>query len=194
MSYYIYNMGIPVRVDANSLTNKNQIQPLNALMHAANVTRDKQDKPQTSHKISQYVQDRSRQQVFNVEQIMTKNPKCLYDYMTFDQAWKQFTSATYRHYPVLNKQEQLVGIISDRDMLRYSAKQVDKKQKLEKLMSAPVLTATNKAAIREICLIMFNQHIGAIPIVVEQGELTGIVTRSDILKSMIENAPMELWI
>ncbi|NQZ12347.1 MAG: CBS domain-containing protein [Algicola sp.] len=39
----------------------------------------------------------------------------------------------------------------------------------------------------------FSQHIGSLPIVTADGYLQGIVTRSDILRSMIKHGPLEFW-
>lgn len=41
---------------------------------------------------------------------------------------------------------------------------------------------------------MFNQHIGALPIVDEKHQLLGLITRSDILRVIIKNEQMEFWV
>jgi acetoin utilization protein AcuB len=71
---------------------------------------------------------------------------------------------------------------------------------LDQVMSTPVLSASVKTNIREICNVMFNHHIGALPIVLEgqlegqSGVLAGMITRSDILRAMIKHGPVQLWI
>jgi acetoin utilization protein AcuB len=76
---------------------------------------------------------------------------------------------------------------------------------LDQVMSTPVLSASVKTNIREICNVMFNHHIGALPIgalpIVLEGQLegqsgvlAGMITRSDILRAMIKHGPVQLWI
>ena len=61
------------------------------------------------------------------------------------------------------------------------------------IMKTNVLTARPATEIRSVANVMFKQRIGAMPIVDEGGKLVGILTRSDILKAVINRAPLELW-
>jgi acetoin utilization protein AcuB len=40
---------------------------------------------------------------------------------------------------------------------------------------------------------MHQYHIGAIPILNEQQKIEGIVTRGDLLRTLMNQAPLELW-
>jgi CBS domain-containing protein len=40
---------------------------------------------------------------------------------------------------------------------------------------------------------MFNRRVGALPIL-DEGALVGILTRSDILRSLLVEPPLDLWI
>ena len=46
--------------------------------------------------------------------------------------------------------------------------------------------------IRLIADVLIKERIGAMPIVDEKEKLVGIVTRSDILRTVVK-APLELW-
>jgi CBS domain-containing protein len=99
--------------------------------------------------------------------------------------------AHVRHLPVV-RQGELVGIVSQRDLLRASLSNVmglpaDEQQlflegvKIGDVMSgAPVWIAPD-ASIREAARIMAERKIGCLP-VVEAGELIGIVTEIDVLR------------
>ena len=41
---------------------------------------------------------------------------------------------------------------------------------------------------------MFTRHIGALPITDSKNKILGLITRSDILRSMIKHGPIQLWI
>ena len=62
------------------------------------------------------------------------------------------------------------------------------------IMATPVLTAHADTEIREIARVLFEERIGAVPIVDSQGQLVGMVTRSDILRTIMNHAPLDLWI
>ncbi len=201
MSYYIYNMGMPVRVDPARLLDKRKTEPLNALTRERAI--DESDKPEPHPKvptaISEYENEQqppARQKASTVQDIMTKKVKTLNVRMTFADAWPYFRTNQYRHFPVLNDNLDLVGMLSDRDMLAFAASRQPHSTTIDKIMTTPVLSATLDTSIHEICQVMFKHHIGALPIIIEAPtpQLQGIVTRSDILRSMIKYGPMELWI
>lgn len=119
------------------------------------------------------------------------------------EAWKLFHQRRFRHVPVVTEAQQIVGILSDRDVWREAAG-IHKQPMAEGLslsdltvqdiMTAPVLTAHPDTEIRTIARVMFEERIGAMPIVHEAGNPVGIVTRSDILRTVMKNVPFELYI
>ena len=91
-----------------------------------------------------------------------------------------------------------MGIVSDRELLEAAARLGDPgnaagQETVGDLVEARVLTALPSTPIREIARILFEERIGAMPIV-EYGVLVGIITRSDILRALINHAALELWI
>jgi acetoin utilization protein AcuB len=88
----------------------------------------------------------------------------------------------------------LIGIASDRDMLAHGVlHEADNEPKypIKTLMSKWVVTTCPKK-IREICQVIFSQYLGEMPITNDSGDLLWIITRSDILKTIIKNEPMAL--
>jgi len=61
-------------------------------------------------------------------------------------------------------------------------------------MTDRVLTAHPDTEIRTIARVLFEERIGAMPIVNEAGLPKGILTRSDILRTVMNQVPFELWI
>jgi CBS domain-containing protein len=54
------------------------------------------------------------------------------------------------------------------------------------LMSTPVTTVTTQASIQDVASLMFKQKVNPVPVVDDAGALVGIVSRSDIVRLMIE--------
>lgn len=106
-----------------------------------------------------------------------------------------FTEHRYRHIPLVSPEGALVGLISDRDVLRYrvSNSAHGDTEKVSKIMVSRVLIATPDTTIREIARTMVEERIGSLPILDFRDTLVGIITRSDILRALITHGPMRLW-
>ena len=105
-------------------------------------------------------------------------------------------SAHVRHVPVVDRHGTLVGVLSDRDVLRASVSAVEtriaayeRQQHLRAIAVSQVMTpATHVAApettVRQAAAMMRTHHIDCLP-VVEHGRLVGIVTTFDLLGLLV---------
>ena len=57
-----------------------------------------------------------------------------------------------------------------------------------------VLSACPTSEVRAIARVMFEEPIGAMPIVGEAGELKGMPIRSDILRVLITHLDFDQWV
>jgi acetoin utilization protein AcuB len=92
---------------------------------------------------------------------------------------------------------KLVGIVSDRDILKRARGRASHelgKELIRSFMVTEVLTATPDTEIREIARVLFEERIGCMPISSEDGFVVGVITRSDLLRSLLVQAPLELWL
>jgi len=60
-------------------------------------------------------------------------------------------------------------------------------------MSQEVITADPVSDIRRVAQVMREYHLMGVPIVNEQDALMGIVSRSDILRAVTNNPPLNMW-
>ncbi len=198
MAYWIYNMGLAIPVSTNRLLNERKVQPLSELTKPEK-TGDVTSKL-VKHKVPGYTDEHASEPhtVYLAEHIMSTPVVTLTNTMNVATAQQLFAKHRFRHFPVMDESNQLLGVISDRDMWTKALNQPGKL--LDQVMSTPVLSASVKTNIRDICNVMFNHHIGALPIVLEgqkegeSGVLAGMITRSDILRAMIKHGPVQLWI
>lgn len=114
--------------------------------------------------------------------------------------------------PVVNKEDKLIGIVTEADIIKdnvkiqfpfyfdplmVSAYIVDFEKynenvkdylntKVEDIMNQRVKTASPQTSINEIANIMANSKVNRVPIIDDDRKVVGIVTRADIIKSMIK--------
>ncbi len=136
--------------------------------------------------------------ILHAWQIMSSPVKTISSSMTIKEAWELFVHEKVRHMPVLSEKGTTEGIISDRDLLKrliITGNRVEghTDERVASIMIREVITASRVTDIRRIALVMFNLHIGTMPILDDEKKLAGIITRSDILHALINHAPLKLW-
>ena len=102
-----------------------------------------------------------------------------------------------RHLPVIGANGILVGIVTDRDIRSAlpSAHLADepekaqlkrfKKLKIKDIMTQNPLTVSASDTIQDALLMIQNNKIGALPVVDDDGRLTGILSVRDLLRAFI---------
>lgn len=143
----------------------------------------------------------SKPYAVTAEDIMSSPVITLRPSATLRDAFAQFKEYNIRHFPVVSSEEKLVGIISERDVLRCLAGFTDGYQagkeyllndEIRKMMKGRVLAASMDTDIRHIARLFVEQGIGAMPIVTDVC-LKGIITRSDVLSAVMRYYTIELW-
>jgi len=101
-----------------------------------------------------------------------------------------------RRFPVVDSRGNLVGIISEKDLLDATPSDATtlsvweinyllSKLTVEKIMTKKVITITRDTPVEEAARIMADKKIGGLP-VVEDNKVVGIVTETDIFKLFTE--------
>jgi len=152
----------------------------------------------------QQVEDlHEKKPVVIARQIMSSPVVALTERATVAEAVKLFHARQLRHVPVTADDGGLVGMISDRDLLhalsglneRYERQRevADVHGRVTALMRSPVLTAIEDADVRLIARLFVEYHIGAVPVLVGR-RITGIISRSDVLRAVMLHYGLELWV
>jgi len=120
---------------------------------------------------------------------------------TASEAWAEMTRRNIRHLPITSVHGILVGIISDRDLLRQvpeltAATSLNHAthQTLADLMTTRVVSAAPTTNVRDIARLMLDERIHAVPILDAHRRLVGILTTRDLLRGIANHGPLELWI
>jgi|SRR5579863_1761216 len=94
--------------------------------------------------------------------------------------------------PVVNEQGRIIGIISERDIIRGMAQHAEAALKLaaDKLMTRDVHTCSHEDQLVDLMEVMTRQRIRHLP-VIHEGALHGIVSIGDVVKQRLEEVQSE---
>jgi acetoin utilization protein AcuB len=106
-----------------------------------------------------------------------------------------------KQVPVLDKQDRLVGILTDRDIRSawaspattlsvYELTYVLQKLTVESVMVKNVITTTPDATIERAAKVMHDNRIGSLP-VVEGDKVVGIITSTDLMEVLLDALGIE---
>lgn len=127
-----------------------------------------------------------------VEEIMKKNVLALSPEDTIEKAINLLNANRIRHIPILDRNESIVGIVSDRDIrdvtpsIFYKEEHQDVLHKpIETIMTKDVIIGSPLDFVEEAAAIFYEHKIGCLPIE-KDGKLIGIVTESDLLHTLVQ--------
>jgi CBS domain-containing protein len=66
-------------------------------------------------------------------------------------------------------------------------------QNVAQLMSTPVPSVAPDTDIRRVARVLLDTGLPGLPVIDEQGFVTGFVSRSDILRAVVTDPPLDLW-
>lgn len=110
-----------------------------------------------------------------------------------DSAYSLMSDHGVHHLAVVNRSGQLTGIVSDRDLLKSFAGRRESNGVVMGIASRPVYCVQERTDIRQTAKLLCDYHIGALPVISDTGNLTGIITRTDLLQLISHYGPLELW-
>ncbi len=130
-----------------------------------------------------------------VKERMTKNPSTVKPEDGLKDAIWKMERGHFRHLPVVDESEKLIGMLSDRDvrLIRPSLAFVDKQDANVQLWSIAVQQAAvfdpvkvqPDTTLKEAADLMMRWQVGGLPVVDDENHLVGIITYTDILREFV---------
>ncbi len=130
-----------------------------------------------------------------VADLMTKEVVTLYRNDEIALADDLMNLGRVRHIPVVDEDETLVGIITQRDLFRSALLQSLGYGKnvrdptlagirIKELMTTNVITTHSSTPLRDAAELMLHQKVGCLP-VLDEGKLAGILTEADFVRAFV---------
>lgn len=127
---------------------------------------------------------------------MSQPPICASPSMSVSKALRTMREKSIRRLPVVDPAGRLVGIVSDRDLLRASpspATSLDvwemadllARLKVGQVMTRQVLVVSPSTPLEVAAAMMVEHKIGGLP-VVSDGGLVGVITETDIFRAFTQ--------
>ncbi|WP_437730174.1 CBS domain-containing protein [Sorangium sp. So ce1335] len=89
--------------------------------------------------------------------------------------------AQIRHIPVVDARGRVVGIVSDRDMLRHASSLDGSPIPIASIMTRRVLTVRPTTPAADAAQLLLDHKIGCLPVLGDEEQLVGIITETDFL-------------
>jgi CBS domain-containing protein len=117
-----------------------------------------------------------------IEGLMRRDPVTITPLDTLAAAQSLMQRASVRQLPVVEK-GALIGMLSERDLRAHSG--YLERTKVDAAMSEGLIVVSPKDSAARAARLLLDRKINAVP-VVEDGRLVGIVSRSDLLRLLVE--------
>lgn len=113
------------------------------------------------------------------------------------EAWNMLEKDAHKQLVVTTEQRKVLGMLSDRDILKRlniidNVVQVNQDLSVSDVVNREIISTHSISDIRRIAKVLAQFHIDALP-VVEDEVLIGIVTRGDILRGFADNPKLNLY-
>lgn len=126
-----------------------------------------------------------------IQDIMRSSTITLKKENTIGEAVTIFRNGEVRHIPIIDDDNRVIGIISDRDVrdalpstLFPQAISTVLEVPIEKIMTTNVITCNQNDFVEEVATNFYQYKIGCLP-VISNGKLIGLVTEIDVLHTLV---------
>ena len=142
-----------------------------------------------------------------VRDIMTEEVVCLTPQDDLAKALEVMQEGTFRHIPIVDEEGKLVGVVSDRDVLRhlpfargrrrregegfrsslFAVDPDDRRLKLplEQIMTEKVVRVSRSCSICDAARTLHRMRASCLPVVDEEENIRGIVTVTDLMRALL---------
>lgn len=121
---------------------------------------------------------------------MLPDPVCVYQTDKIAHVDLMMVRKSIGGCPVLSRENnQLVGIITQRDIMlsRFSVSVGG--MTVQDLMTSPAISCARDTSLREILKIMFEKSVERLPVVDDQNHLVGLIVHDRILNALYKALP-----
>lgn len=147
--------------------------------------------------------DGTRHPLSRVDAIMSSPVVAISDDFTVERAWNVLSERGLGQVPVVSQSGVLVGLFSRAELMQQDrlpgpdthvlAWKALLQRLVKDLMWTPVPAVAQDTDIRRVARVLLDTGLPGLPVVDEAGAVLGFVSRSDILRAVVADPPLDLW-
>ena len=144
----------------------------------------------------------TRQPLTLVSDVMSHNPLSVMPEARVNDAWQTLAEQQVAQAPVVDTLGRVVGLLLRADMapLDLLPEPGAVKQAIElarrpvaEVMITPVPTVTADTELRRVAAVLLEMGLPGLAVTDEAGVLAGFISRTDILRAVAADPPLDLW-
>jgi CBS-domain-containing membrane protein len=157
--------------------------------------------------IAAYVQvqsgDVQRHPLTRVRDVMSRKLITVPLQSTLHDGWQRLSDQGVGQAPVVDDKGMLVGMLLRADLLRHEhlpgphANPLVWRAWLAKpvaeVMWTPVPSALAQTELRQVARVLIDTGLPGLPVVDAEGTVAGFVSRTDLLRAIVNDPPLDLW-
>lgn len=146
---------------------------------------------------------RQRQPVTRVESLMSHKVITVTASTGVHDAWQRLARENIGQAPVVDHNNVLVGLFSRSQLLTpenidlpeisMAAWRALLSQRVSDLMWTPVPSVSPETDIRRVVSVLLDIALPGLAVADEEGTVVGFISRSDILRAVVADPPLDLW-
>ena len=144
-----------------------------------------------------------RHPLTRVDAVMSLAVVTIAETASVEQAWHVLAQHSLGQAPVVDAQGQLIGLFTRADLLRPERLPGPDShalvwrallmQSVTDVMWTPVPSVSGDTDIRRLARVLLDSGLPGLPVVDDEGRVVGFVSRSDILRAVVADPPLDLW-
>lgn len=137
--------------------------------------------------------------IFSVEQVMSFNLIKIDNTDSILDAYKLMSENHIEQLPVYNTEtNMLMGMVDYKTILDVIVGDIEYtdhtlSRQVDSLLLEDIITTDPITDIRRVAKVMIDFNLNALPVVSENNDILGIVTKTDIIKAVSNNPHFKLW-
>ena len=144
-----------------------------------------------------------RHPLTRADAVMSTAVVTIADTYTVEQAWQLLALSNLGQAPVVDANNLLIGLFTRADLLRPERLPEPNShgeawaemlaQSVVDVMWTPVPSVSIDADIRRVARVLLDSGLPGLPVADDEGRVIGFVSRSDILRAVVADPPLDLW-
>lgn len=137
-----------------------------------------------------------------VRDVMTRGAFTVSPRSTVEKAWQQLATHRISQAPVLNDAQQVIGLLLRADMAPLELLPAPgavrntinlARRPVSEVMMTPVPTVAEDTDLRRVATVLLDTGLPGLPVTDDAGNLAGFISRTDLLKAIAADPPLDLW-